>query len=282
MDSRPIWIVGGLAAAALAFWLIAWPYFARRNEQPGQGKQPVLAKEPATKPILAGQTPAGSLAPAGDLTGAGALPEQPAGESIDFPPDPPRLAKHYQAKEKPMTHQTTARRGSRRQEAIAAAIRVIEANEGFEPQPYRDSLGILTIGTGLKINNPRSLAHPELAPYAAGTKTHITPKESRRLVILIVNGLYDQVAALLPNWNELTIQQQGALLDMAYQLGVAGLSRFRKMLGLLAARRWKEAAGEAKRSRWNEQTPERAERIAAMLETRPAPLELDITEGTRT
>ena len=52
---------------------------------------------------------------------------------------------------------------------------------------------------------------------------------------------------------------------MAYQMGVDGLFKFKKMIAALGKGDWNEAAHQALDSRWAKQTPARAERHAAVI-----------------
>lgn len=61
---------------------------------------------------------------------------------------------------------------------------------------------------------------------------------------------------------------QRALGNMAYQLGVSGVMRFSRMLGALKAGDRDLAAEHALASRWATQTPNRAERVAALIKGR--------------
>lgn len=58
---------------------------------------------------------------------------------------------------------------------------------------------------------------------------------------------------------------QVALALMAYQLGADRLMEFHRMLDAVAAGDWQRAANEAVHSRWDRQTPRRAERVASLL-----------------
>jgi lysozyme len=81
--------------------------------------------------------------------------------------------------------------------------------------------------------------------------------------------------AVLERWNRLVTLEpwlqeqpedvQRAVANMAYQLGVEGVRRFRKMLAALKDGDRRTAAAEALNSRWSEQTPERARRVAALI-----------------
>lgn len=126
-------------------------------------------------------------------------------------------------------------------------------DEGFEPLAYRDHLGKLTIGIGFLID-PDEPGRIEM------------PRAVANLWMLeILNERRQALDKAIPWWAELSDGRQRALLNMAYQLGVAGLLKFRKTLILLQASEWAVAAEEALDSRWARQTPARAERISDLL-----------------
>jgi len=66
-------------------------------------------------------------------------------------------------------------------------------------------------------------------------------------------------------WQALLESQRRALGNMAFQLGIAGLMKFRKTLRYLQEGNYPAAATEALDSKWAEQTPERATRVAELL-----------------
>lgn len=75
-------------------------------------------------------------------------------------------------------------------------------------------------------------------------------------------------AALTERWAPFAAQPlevQGALVEMAYQLGVDGLFKSPKMLEALRIGNRSLAAQEALDGPWHQQTPQRAERVAARL-----------------
>jgi lysozyme len=60
-------------------------------------------------------------------------------------------------------------------------------------------------------------------------------------------------------------RRQEAILNMCFQLGLAGLKRFRRMWAALAMRDYERAYIEALDSNWAKQTPNRANRVANIL-----------------
>lgn len=117
---------------------------------------------------------------------------------------------------------------------------------------YQDHLGYWTIGVGRLIDKRRGGG--------------ISQAESR---VLLTNDIDVRERALdtrLPWWRTLPDGQQRALLNMSFQLGVAGLLDFPRMLAHLHDGRTADAAREALDSKWaREDTPERAARVVALL-----------------
>ena len=130
-------------------------------------------------------------------------------------------------------------------------INDLKSDEGWRPSAYRDHLGYLTLGYGFLIDKrkggelPREIAEQWLV-YAA----------TKRWNQLLVN---------LPWLNEQPEKVQRAIANMAYQLGVSGVGNFNRMLNALESGDRKLASIDALYSTWAKQTPERAERIAAMI-----------------
>lgn len=122
----------------------------------------------------------------------------------------------------------------------------IKKNEGFRAKPYFDSLGLGTIGYGT---------------------TYITEKEAD---CLLANRLMNCVALVegyVEN-EEISVDdfRIGILAEMAYQLGFAGLLKFKKMWAAIRNMDYGKAAAEMKDSLWFKQTPVRAGNLADKME----------------
>ena len=76
-----------------------------------------------------------------------------------------------------------------------------------------------------------------------------------------------ELAATIPVYASLDAVRQGVLVQMVYQMGLAGVLGFKNTLAALAAGDWARAASCMRLSRWAEQTPSRANRLAAVIET---------------
>jgi len=115
---------------------------------------------------------------------------------------------------------------------------------------YQDHLGFWTIGVGRLIDKRRG-----------GGITH---DES---MFLLDNDIDEVLTALehLPYWCDLDATRQEALCNMAFQLGVAGLLNFKNTLAAVARQDWDAAYAGALNSKWAQQTPARALRVATAL-----------------
>ena len=66
--------------------------------------------------------------------------------------------------------------------------------------------------------------------------------------------------------------RQAALIDMTFNLGVAGLAQFEKMRSCVDIRDWPGAAKEAKDSDWYKQVGSRGRRIVYILQYGKMPI----------
>lgn len=137
----------------------------------------------------------------------------------------------------------------------------IRADEGWRPYGYDDATGKpatcegwLTIGYGFLIDGRKGGGVPKpVAEY---------------WLRYAVNERIDEFRRLWPAFARMPDTVQLALANMAYQIGPAGLLKFQKMLDALQAGRRDLAAAEALSSTWATQTPERAQRVAALIRGR--------------
>jgi lysozyme len=133
----------------------------------------------------------------------------------------------------------------------------LERDEGWRATPYRDSRGLLTVGHGFLIEPGQATPMPR----AVGDLW---------LDVLIA----ERAAALdaeIPWWRDLDTVRQRVLLNMAYQLGVAGLLRFRNTLAAVRSGNYTGAALGMLDSLWARQTPARARRLAEAMRTGTMP-----------
>ena len=130
----------------------------------------------------------------------------------------------------------------------------LRRDEGTKATAYQDHLGFWTIGVGRLIDSrkPGAGLRPDEIDY------------------LLKNDIADRVSALtkaLPWFSALDDARRGVLVNMAFQLGTAGLLGFKSTLALVAAGKYAEAAEQMLKSKWATQTPARAKRLAEQMKT---------------
>lgn len=123
----------------------------------------------------------------------------------------------------------------------------LRRDEGVRRFPYADSVGKLTIGVGHNL-----------------TDNGLTE-------VQIEHILADDVAeastalSMLPWYGGLDEVRKAVLVNMAFNIGVAGLLGFHKMLSLLELGKYDEAAAEMMNSKWADQVGARAKRLSMQL-----------------
>ena len=127
----------------------------------------------------------------------------------------------------------------------------IKQDEGWRDHVYLDHLGYKTIGYGFLVDERRGGG---------------MPKEVGEFWLRFnVAKIIQAIPKRWPAWKDQPEEVQDALINMAYQMGVSGLMGFKRMLAALERGERETAACEALDSRWANQTPERAWRVAAMI-----------------
>ena len=134
-------------------------------------------------------------------------------------------------------------------------IENIKTHEGYRREIYKDSVGKPTVGYGFLV---AALSSDELK--LNGGKVEPMSKEvAEKILNLKVSKLKKRLFQCLP-WVESKPQNvQDTLIEMAYQLGLAGLLGFRHTLGCIEAGDYAQAARNLRASLLYRQTPKRVE-----------------------
>ena len=80
-----------------------------------------------------------------------------------------------------------------------------------------------------------------------------------------IDNVQHELDSALPWWRTMNDARQNALANMAFQMGIDKLMKFKNTLVLLKSGRWEAAADEAMNSDWARQTPNRAKRVTDMI-----------------
>jgi len=121
-------------------------------------------------------------------------------------------------------------------------------HEGLKLKPYRDTVGKLTIGVGRNLED-----------------TGISQGEAFNLLRADLVRVRKGLDKYLPWWAEQPERVRLVLQNMAFQLGSAGLLRFKRFLAALQRHRYSDAAKEMLDSDWAKQTPNRAGELAEIV-----------------
>ena len=132
-------------------------------------------------------------------------------------------------------------------DCLVVARDLVERHEGRRHLAYEDHLGNVTVGVGRNLDG-KGLTDNEID-------------------ILLVNDLvqcFDDLSNF--RWfSDATTQQQAALIDWRFQLGGAGIRKFKNTFKYLEAGDYHQAATEMLNSVWANQTPNRAHEISRLI-----------------
>jgi len=123
-------------------------------------------------------------------------------------------------------------------------------DEGISLTLYKDTVGKWTVGVGRNIQD-------------IGISTD-------EAMLLLENDIAGAVGALnhqLPWFPRLDPMRQRVLINMCFQMGIGKLLGFQTTLEHVRQGHYDEAAGSMLQSKWAQQTPNRAKRLAAMMRT---------------
>lgn len=139
----------------------------------------------------------------------------------------------------------------------------VRIHEGCVLEPYKDSLGKLTVGIG-------HLVQPhERKRFQEGVQ--ITQEEADELFDIDLNraaaGADDLILKKIGSHDDLPQAIQEVIVEMVFQLGATGVKQFRNMWASLKEKDGEMAAMHMKDSRWHKQTKKRCESLAKIVAT---------------
>lgn len=150
---------------------------------------------------------------------------------------------------------------------------MLRIDEGYDNKLYKDTEGYWTIGIGQLITKSpsKSTAEAELDKLMGrACSGQITRQEAEALfnksVDKAVVGIQKNVL-LRSVYDVLDSVRQAALINMVFQMGVAGVASFTNSMALLKAKNWEKAATNLAQSKWYKQTPNRAKRVIETFRT---------------
>ncbi len=132
-------------------------------------------------------------------------------------------------------------------------IEQLKRDEGLSLRPYRCPAGKLTIAFGRNLED-----------------NGISREEAEQM---LQNDIDDVIRELqtIKQYNYLDPIRQTVLANMAYNLGVPTLKKFRNMLANISLGDYSNAAKEMLNSKWARQVGDRATRLAEIMRTGEVP-----------
>lgn len=126
--------------------------------------------------------------------------------------------------------------------------RQLPIDEGVRYKPYKDTMGILSIGVGRNLD-----------------QVGIRPDE---MALMLRNDIADAekiARRLVPVFDQLSEERKAVIVNMAFNLGPR-LGSFVNTLAAINRRDFKDAADGMRASLWAKQVGARAERLAVIME----------------
>ena len=123
-------------------------------------------------------------------------------------------------------------------------------DEGLRLDLYKDSVGKLTIGVGHNLSDK---------PITRAAALWILQDD--------IEDATKDLEVNLPWTKKLDPARFGALVNMAFNLGIGGLLKFKTTLGLIQEGKYKEASEAMLDSIWAKQVGARAERLSKQILT---------------
>jgi lysozyme len=148
----------------------------------------------------------------------------------------------------------------------------LELHEGKRLKAYVCPGGYLTVGVGRNVEaNP---VFDEIGRDISEVGDSITITEAMTLLDNDIDRFALEVRGEIPCFAELSDIRKQVLIDMAFNLGTAGLLKFKNMLVALDEGDFHRAADEMMDSRWARQVKTRADRLSQMMASDQMPEEL--------
>ncbi len=145
-------------------------------------------------------------------------------------------------------------------------VKELIKHEGLRLQVYKDTLGIDTIGIGRNLED-RGITKEELDDLDIPSINHvyeygITEADAVYLAENDVQIVEEELLRAHPCVDRLDSVRQLICIDMAFNMGVPRLCKFKKMWAAIEAEDYPTAAKEMLDSRWATQVKGRATKLA--------------------
>ena len=135
----------------------------------------------------------------------------------------------------------------------------IKKHEGFVNKIYKDSLGFATIGYGHLVT--KSDTYEEGVEYTEEELSKVFDQD------FIIAGHGAETLMKNNEVYEIEHEAKCVLIEMVFQLGIGGVSKFKNMWKALGEGDYQTASEEMLDSRWAKQTPKRATDLSNVMKS---------------
>jgi lysozyme len=133
---------------------------------------------------------------------------------------------------------------------VNTMVQQLTRDEGLRYKPYQDSVGKLTIGVGRNLSD-----------------VGLSLDEIQYLLANDLKKADAEVHSHLPWADALSDVRRAVLVEMAFNLGIDGLLKFKNTLALIQAGMFEAATNEMLKSKWAKEVGDRANRLSEQLKT---------------
>ena len=124
----------------------------------------------------------------------------------------------------------------------------IKHHEGFRSKVYKCTEGYDTIGYGFAIKD-----------------LELDEDISEMILMQKLDNLMTRIGKTFVWWRSADSTVKDVVVEMCYQLGVSGFSKFKKTIDHLENKRYGKASAEMLDSKWARQTPNRALELSNLI-----------------
>jgi len=124
----------------------------------------------------------------------------------------------------------------------------IKKHEGFRSSVYQCTEGYDTIGYGFAVKD-----------------LELTEDIAEQILIQKIAELESKISKKFEWYHTSPQEAKEVVINMCYQLGLSGFSKFKKTIYLLETEQYEEASVEMLDSLWAKQTPRRAKELSEVI-----------------
>lgn len=147
----------------------------------------------------------------------------------------------------------------------------LRLHEGYESRVYYDTTGHATIGIGFNLDSVSAPVHLKLAD-APSREELIGGKELTRdqiysLLSYTIKSAINCASKIIRNYDRLSDVRKRVVIDLAFNLGCHGFSKFKRTISAIEEEDFASAALYLEESLWYRQVKTRAKRLVKMMRT---------------